>query len=94
MRESDKTAMNNIEDKEKHQTMGEYIGDAAVTTKIKSKFLAQKGLGSLDIKVVTVDGTVTLMGDVNDLSQVSLAEKTAREVEGVRYVDNKLQAMN
>ena len=94
MHETDKTTMNRIKNREDKQTVGEYIGDAALTAKVKSKFLTQKGLDSLDIKVVTVDGAVTLMGDVNDSAQITLAEKTAREVEGVRSVENNLVVMH
>lgn len=88
--QSDKQTMKVLEAKEHQQSVGEYVGDAAVTAKVKSKFLAQKGLDSLDIKVVTVDGIVTLMGNVDTTAQAALAEKTAREVEGVIKVDNKL----
>lgn len=88
--QSDKQAMEAIKAKEHQQSAGEYIGDSAVTAKVKSKFIAQKGLDSLDIKVVTVDGVVTLMGDVDSAAQAGLAEKVAKEVEGVVKVDNKL----
>ena len=86
----DKMTMDNIERKEDKQTVGEYIDDAAVTAKVKGKFVEQKGLDSLDIKVVTVDGTVTLMGDVKNSAQVGLAEEAAKQVEGVKTVNNEL----
>ncbi|MCC8193369.1 MAG: BON domain-containing protein [Deltaproteobacteria bacterium] len=88
--ERNKVTMDRLDAKEKRESMGEYFDDAGVTAKVKSKFIGQKGLDSLDIKVVTVDGTVTLMGDVNDASQIGLAENVAKEVEGVKAVDNKL----
>ncbi len=82
--------MDRLNAKEDRQTVGEYLDDAGITADVKGKFLAQKGLDSLDIKVVTVDGTVTLMGDVDNSSQISLAENVAKSVKGVRKVDNKL----
>ena len=82
--------MDRLQQKEEGQMTGEYLDDAEVTAKVKGKFITQKGLDSLDIKVVTVDGTVTLMGDVDDKAQIGLAENVAREVEGVKRVDNKL----
>lgn len=88
--QSDKQTMKVLEAKEDKQSVGEYVGDSAVTAKVKSKFLAQKGLDSLDIKVVTVDGIVTLMGNVDTADQAALAEKVAKEVGGVTKVDNKL----
>ncbi|SBW00126.1 putative Osmotically inducible periplasmic protein [uncultured delta proteobacterium] len=88
--EKDEATMNRLQKQEDQQSAGEYMDDAAVTTKVKGKFVGQKGLDSLDIKVVTVDGTVTLMGDVDDKAQIGLAEKVAREVKGVKAVDNRL----
>jgi len=88
--QSDKRTMENIQSEEKKQSVSEYLDDAAVTAKVKSKFIGQKGLDSLDIKVVTVDGNVTLMGDVDNAAQVGLAENAAKEVEGVNTVSNKL----
>lgn len=88
------TTMNRLERQEDRQTTGEYMDDAGITAKVKAKFVGQKGLDSLDIKVVTVDGTVTLMGDVDNSSQIGLAESTAKEVDGVTKVDNKLMLKN
>ncbi len=82
--------MKQINRQEDKQTVGEYLDDAGVTAKVKAKFVGQKGLDSLDIKVVTVNGKVTLMGDVDNSSQVGLAESVAKEVDGVRQVDNQL----
>lgn len=88
--EKDEATMERLQKQEDQQSAGEYMDDAAVTTKVKGKFVGQKGLDSLDIKVVTVDGTVTLMGDVDDKAQIALAEKVTREVKGVKAVDNRL----
>ncbi len=88
--ERNKVTMDRIEQKEDKQSVGEYLDDAGVTAKVKSKFIGQKGLDSLDIKVVTVDGTVTLMGDVDNPAQIGLAESVAKDVDGVRNVNNKL----
>ena len=79
-----------LDHKEDHQSMGEYMDDAGITAKVKAKFLGQKGLDSMSIKVTTVDGVVTLMGDVKDSGQISMAESVARQVKGVKSVDNKL----
>ena len=86
----DKSTMKQINRQEDRQTMGEYVDDAGVTAKVKAKFVGQKGLDSLDIKVVTVDGKVTLMGDVDNVAQIGLAESAAKEVQGVNTVDNQL----
>ncbi len=42
------------------QTVGEYIDDTGITTAVKSKILAEKGLASFEISVTTKNGVVTL----------------------------------
>lgn len=79
-----------IKIKGESSTVGEYFDDAAVTASVKSKILAQKGLDSLDISVETNGGVVTLTGQVDQASQVSLAENTARQADGAAKVVNKL----
>lgn len=85
-----KATMEKLERQESKESTGKYIDDAGITTKVKTKFLAEKGLDSLDIKVVTVDGTVTLIGEVDKAEQIALAKKAALEVKGVREVKNEL----
>jgi osmotically-inducible protein OsmY len=70
-----------------------YVSDAAITTEIKAKFLVEKGLDSLDLKVETTKGVVTLRGQVLRQAQADLAEKVARKVKGVRGVKNKISVM-
>ena len=75
------------------KTVGGYMDDSAITTAIKSKFLAQKGLDSLDLKVETSNSVVTLRGQVASKSQQDLAVQIARETDGVRKVVNKISVM-
>ncbi|MCL2790046.1 MAG: BON domain-containing protein [Desulfobulbus sp.] len=70
-----------------------YMSDSAITTALKSKFLAEKGLDSMDIKVETTKGVVILRGQVVKKSQSVLAEKIARNTDGVRKVVNKISVM-
>ena len=70
-----------------------YMSDSAITTELKGKFLVEKGLDSMDIKVETTKGIVTLRGQVVKEFQSSLAEKIARETKGVRGVKNKISVM-
>jgi hyperosmotically inducible protein len=70
-----------------------YASDSAITTELKGKFLAEKGLDSMDIKVVTNKGVVTLRGQVVRESQSDTAERIARETKGVRKVVNKISVM-
>lgn len=75
------------------KAVGGYMDDSAITTAIKSKFLAQKGLDSLDLRVETENGVVTLRGQVTNSAQQNLAVKIARETDGVRKVVNKISVM-
>lgn len=67
-----------------------YLDDSKITALVKGQLLTQKGIDSLDIKVVTENGIVTLSGEVEELSQISLAESVARKVDGVLSVVNRL----
>ncbi|MGB6977353.1 MAG: BON domain-containing protein [Gammaproteobacteria bacterium] len=59
--------------------------DTWITTKVKTKLLAEKGLHSSQIKVLTENGTVYLMGLVTR-SQGSLAALVTSKVSGVQKV--------
>lgn len=59
--------------------------DVWITTKVKSTMLATKGLKSSQIKVVTENGVVYLMGYVNK-SQAGMAVNIARSTSGVQRV--------
>jgi osmotically-inducible protein OsmY len=71
---------------------GEYIGDSAVTTKVKATLLKAKGIKSTEISVATADGVVTLSGTVDTAAQVKRAGSIAAKVKGVKKVENKLAA--
>lgn len=83
--------MERLEKEEDKESIGEYVDDATISAKIKAKMLVQKGLDSLDIKVVTVEGKVTLLGNVDKAEQIGLAEQVAKETKGVRAIDNQLR---
>ena len=59
--------------------------DAWITAKIKTEMLTKKGLRSSQIKVVTENGTVYLMGHVSH-EQADLAVNIARRVSGTQQV--------
>jgi hyperosmotically inducible protein len=74
------------------QTVGAALDDATITAKVKAALLASDGVSGTDISVETVGGTVVLTGQVKDAQQVQRAAEIAMNVEGVRSVDNRLQA--
>lgn len=73
------------------QTAGEHMSDSAVTTAVKGK-LANHQLSSLSrVGVETVNGEVHLTGVVRSDEEKAEAARVARQVNGVKRVDNKLQ---
>lgn len=72
-------------------TMGIKVDDSIVTSKVKSSFLADPDIKSLDIAVVTHNGEVQLSGFVNNQTQIDRAIDVARRTEGVHNVINELR---
>ena len=70
--------------------VGQYSSDSAITAKVKAAFLAEKNLKSLDLHVVTTNGTVQLSGFVVSSAQIDQAVDVAVHVEGVKDVKNDL----
>lgn len=60
--------------------------DTWITTKVKSSLLADSNVSGLDIEVETVNGVVTLRGQVDQQMQIDEATRIAREIEGVTDV--------
>ena len=69
---------------------GQSVKDAAITTSIKTKYLADDTLKGLDITVDTEQGVVMLTGSVQSDAAKNLAEQIARDVDGVTSVNNRL----
>ena len=72
------------------ESTGEYIDDATITTKVKTKLLADPMVSGFAISVETFRGRVILSGFVNSQGQVDRAIALAREVGGVREVQSAL----
>jgi hyperosmotically inducible protein len=75
----------------KSQTMKGYAGDAATTSEIKAKLLADDVVPSRKVKVETTDGVVQLSGTVDSQAQVDRAESIAKAIDGVKSVKNDLK---
>lgn len=63
------------------------VDDTWITTKVKSSLLADSEVSGLDINVDTLNGTVTLRGDVESQAQIDAATRIAQGIEGVTNVD-------
>lgn len=71
-------------------TVGSAIDDTAVTGRVKAALLADPGIKSLDIGVLTHQGEVQLTGFVNTQAQIEQARKLAAAAEGASSVKNEL----
>jgi hyperosmotically inducible protein len=71
-------------------SLGAAVSDTAITAEVKSKFVGEAQLKGTDIKVVTTNGVVTLMGTATGADAKTAAETLARDVRGVKSVDDQL----
>ena len=72
------------------QTVGSYIDDTTITTRIKAKFAEDKTVSAMAIEVETLKGTVQLTGFAKSVDEKMTAEKLARSVSGVADVRNDI----
>jgi len=63
------------------------VTDTWITTKVKSELAVTKGVSSMDIKVDTANGIVTLVGTQDTKLAIDKAVAVARGVKGVKDVD-------
>ncbi|URN99870.1 molecular chaperone OsmY [Leclercia adecarboxylata] len=75
----------------KEQSAKGYAGDAATTSEIKAKLLADDIVPSRHVKVETTDGVVQLSGEVESKAQSDRAESIAKAIDGVKSVKNDLK---
>jgi hyperosmotically inducible periplasmic protein len=67
--------------------------DGLITSKTKLSLWTTDGIRSSAVHVDTTDGVVTLYGKVPTSEQKAVAEKTTREIAGVRGVNSLLQVV-
>jgi len=86
--------VNNVENgitlKGPSSTVGTAIDDTTVTGRVKTALLADPGIKSFDISVLTHKGEVQLTGFVNSQAQIDQASKLAAAAEGASSVKNEL----
>lgn len=68
------------------------ISDTGITAKVKAKFVGDDRLKGSDISVTTANGVVSLTGTTATADGKDVAEELTRQVEGVRNVDNLIEA--
>jgi hyperosmotically inducible protein len=70
---------------------GEVVTDAAITSAVKTKFLAESGVPGTSINVDTNNHVVTLTGTVKSKAEAAKAVAIARDTKGVKRVVNHLK---
>ena len=78
------------ESKSESGTVGTYVDDATVTTRVKAKFAEDKSVGAMSIGVETVQGVVQLSGFAKSATEKQQAEKLTRATPGVKSVRNDI----
>lgn len=73
-----------------NKSAGEYVDDAVITSKVKSKLIEDQALKAFQIDVETFRGDVLLSGFVDNSEQISKAVEVAKSVNGVKAVKNSL----
>jgi len=77
---------------ESKRSTGEFSSDAALTAKVKTAIASDAGIGSASaINVNSYRGVVQLSGFVDSPEKIELAAAAARNVQGVRSVENNIQ---
>ena len=71
-------------------TVGEYVDDATITTRVKAKFAEDPTVSAMAISVETLRGTVQLSGFAKSATEKGHAEKIARNTSGVKGVKNDI----
>lgn len=70
---------------------GEYIDDAAITTKVKASIFNEPTLKSTEINVETFKGVVQLSGFVSSQTAINKAVELTRKIKGVTSVKNDMR---
>lgn len=71
-------------------TVGQYVDDATITTRVKARLAEDKTVSAMAIGVETLKGTVQLSGFARSAAERSQAEELARSTPGVVSVRNDI----
>ena len=74
----------------KKQTVGQKIDDASITAQVKVTLLYHRSTSALNTSVKTKRGVVTLSGKAKSGAEMDLAAKFAKDVNGVKSVNNRM----
>jgi hyperosmotically inducible protein len=72
------------------QTVGSYVDDATITTRVKAAYAKDPTVAATSINVETLKGQVQLSGFAKSAAEKSMAERLARDTDGVKSVRNDI----
>lgn len=72
------------------ETVGSYMDDSVITTRVKSRFIDDKSVDASAVSVETLNGIVMLSGFARSATEKKNAEALALSVKGVKGVKNEL----
>jgi hyperosmotically inducible periplasmic protein len=72
------------------ESVGAYVDDATLTTRVKAKFAEDKAVSAMSISVETLKGVVQLSGFAKSAEEKAAAERLARGTSGVTGVRNDI----
>ncbi len=72
------------------ETVGAYVDDTGITTRVKARFIEDKQVDASSIRVETLNGTVMLSGFAKNDNEKFIAGNLARTVSGVKTVKNEI----
>jgi len=73
------------------ESVGEYMDDATITTKVKAALAKDPDVKAYQVNVETYRGVVQLSGFVDSEANVRRAAQVAQSVSGVRAVKNDVR---
>ena len=71
-------------------TVGEYVDDTTVTTRVKAKLAENPTVSAMSISVETLKGTVQLSGFAKSAAERNMAGDLARNTSGVKADKNDI----
>lgn len=71
-------------------TVGEYVDDATITTRVKARFAEDSQVSAMRVSVETLKGEVQLSGFVATAEERARAAEVASKVPGVARVRNNI----
>jgi len=73
------------------ESVGEYVDDTVLTTKVKTAIFNEPTLKSAEVNVETFKGVVQLSGFVSSAAAIGKAVEVTRGVAGVKSVKNEMR---